>query len=157
MIRRPPRSTRTDTLFPYTTLFRSVGPDLQQALADSGLAQVLQVDAERLAVGELGVVLALQREVGKELDDVADVDDRQEGRPALLRRQAPGVVLRLLARVAHQGVPLRAAAPAGAEPVSTSEEHTSELQTLMRISYAVFCLKKKKRTNRIQISDIVHN
>src|SRR3546814_2337402 len=97
MIRRPPRSTRTDTLFPYTTLFRSVGPDLQQALADSGLAQVLQVDAERLAVGELGVVLALQREVGKELDDVADVDDRQEGRPALLRRQAPGVVLRLLA------------------------------------------------------------
>src|SRR3546814_9760719 len=129
MIRRPPRSTRTDTPFPYTTLFRS----------------------------------ALQREVGKELDDVADVDDRQEGRPALLRRQAPGVVLRLLARVAHQGVPLRAAAPAGAEPVSRqveperlqlgdllaplgallglqheaaalvrSEEHTSELQSLMR-------------------------
>src|SRR3546814_4359712 len=122
MIRRPPRSTRTDTLFPYTTLFRSVGPDLQQALADSGLAQVLQVEAERLAVGELGVVLALQREVGKELDDVADVDDGQEGRPALLRRQAPGVVLGLLARVAHQGVPLRAAAPAGAEPVSRQVE-----------------------------------
>src|SRR3546814_10461992 len=58
-----------------------VGPDLQQALADSGLAQVLQVDAERLAVGELGVVLALQREVGKELDDVADVDaDRKSTR-----------------------------------------------------------------------------
>src|SRR3546814_5195158 len=102
MIRRPPRSTRTDTLFPYTTLFRSVGPDLQQALADSGLAQVLQVDAERLAVGELGVVLALQREVGKELDDVA-----------------------------------------------RSEEHTSELQSLMRISYAVFCLKKKKKNNKV--------
>src|SRR3546814_5296083 len=82
MIRRPPRSTRTDTLFPYTTLFRS--------------AQALRADLEshgRLPDGQ--------------------------------RRTRPGRVRRWPSR---------------------SEEHTSELQSLMRISYAVFCLKKKKKT-----------
>src|SRR3546814_3472180 len=102
MIRRPPRSTRTDTLFPYTTLFRSLHPrDLQNQLADEGVDErVLLLDGD----GE-GAHAA---------DDV-------------------------LAEVVDQGL----AAGAG----HRSEEHTSELQSLMRISYAVFCLKKKKKNN----------
>src|SRR3546814_13472250 len=89
MIRRPPRSTRTDTLFPYTTLFRSeVG------------------DADRPVPGvEVGVRV-----------------------PAVVEQRLP------LAHHAEGGV--------------RSEEHTSELQSLMRISYAVFCLKKKKKKER---------
>src|SRR3546814_9580256 len=81
MIRRPPRSTRTDTLFPYTTLFRSVA----------------RRDGPAVGVVE-----------GAGDDPVED----------------PGAVAR-------------------------SEEHTSELQSLMRISYAVFCLKKKKKKNNV--------
>src|SRR3546814_6225269 len=94
-IRRPPRSTRTDTLFPYTTLFRSRGP-----LPPAGGFGRLYPAAERR-----GAVAA-----------------RQQG-----RGEEPEGTVRIL-------VELR------------SEEHTSELQSLMRISYAVFCLKKKKVT-----------
>src|SRR3546814_13074348 len=86
MIRRPPRSTRTDTLFPYTTLFRS-------RLRDQA------ADARRRAV--------------------------------------------------------EARRPGGEGILSRSEEHTSELQSLMRISYAVFCLKKKKKEIKIQNYRIV--
>src|SRR3546814_5297754 len=86
MIRRPPRSTRTDTLFPYTTLFRSerflgIDDDIREGAAD--------IDAERM-------------------------------RPR--HGVSPSVAI---------------------TDASRSEEHTSELQSLMRISYAVFCLKKK--------------
>src|SRR3546814_4530248 len=91
MIRRPPRSTRTDTLFPYTTLFRS-------ALSGCG----------------------------------------------------PGFVYRFIDALAGAGAAL-APVPAhelGRRVTQRSEEHTSELQSLMRISYAVFCLKKKKKKNR---------
>src|SRR3546814_1366451 len=84
MIRRPPRSTRTDTLFPYTTLFRSA------------------VDFAFLASGRVAGARSQPRHVG---DRAADD--------------------------AHR-----------------SEEHTSELQSLMRISYAVFCLKKKKTQDK---------
>src|SRR3546814_3190407 len=97
MIRRPPRSTRTDTLFPYTTLFRS-----------SGLSRL--PDARRRR-GQRGAPQRSTRRLGR-------------------RRAQP--VRRL---------PLHAARP-------RSEEHTSELQSLMRISYAVFCLKKKKIKNK---------
>src|SRR3546814_2592349 len=96
MIRRPPRSTRTDTLFPYTTLFRS------------------------LVLGGQGG----RRHVG---DHEARVEPRlrhQEGRQG-----------------AHGRIGQR------------SEEHTSELQSLMRISYAVFCLKKKKQISWLPIDD----
>src|SRR3546814_10455071 len=94
MIRRPPRSTRTDTLFPYTTLFRSA---------------------------------ALHA------DDVIDADNS---------RKAHGGAQHL-----DEGAVGRAAQPGGIEgrQAPRSEEHTSELQSLMRISYAVFCLKKKKK------------
>src|SRR3546814_4942687 len=92
MIRRPPRSTRTDTLFPYTTLFRSGRFPLLECLVRGADAQ----------------------------------GGRSRGRDLGARN------LRRLGR--GEPRPLR------------SEEHTSELQSLMRISYAVFCLKKKKNT-----------
>src|SRR3546814_15854298 len=96
MIRRPPRSTRTDTLFPYTTLFRSrLAPLFVQQL---GLYEVF-ANAPRSHGGDLPRLRDSVRRLGNVL----------------------------------RGVPNR------------SEEHTSELQSLMRISYAVFCLKKKKK------------
>src|SRR3546814_8350843 len=91
MIRRPPRSTRTDTLFPYTTLFRSAG-------------------------GQNDVAIVLNREGGTVV--------------ACGLRCPHGVGVLVDDEVS---VSLR------------SEEHTSELQSLMRISYAVFCLQKKKK------------
>src|SRR3546814_2703833 len=100
MIRRPPRSTRTDTLFPYTTLFRSREQRLEA------------VKFEELA----------QRPV----------------RDALYRKILERLRQRRVADQPHQLT---------TEP--RSEEHTSELQSLMRISYAVFCLKKKKHTKNI--------
>src|SRR3546814_6332571 len=103
MIRRPPRSTRTDTLFPYTTLFRSQ----QRGLAGAVAAE----DGDGLA--------GLDRQV-----HVAQRPVLVSGSWAAQRRQ-------------HRLLPTR-----------RSEEHTSELQSLMRISYAVFCLKKKKKRNK---------
>src|SRR3546814_9107693 len=98
MIRRPPRSTRTATLFPYTTLFRSPGKvvDLRAGIV------VIELALHRPAVG-----------VEHARDAVAD----------------------------HRGA-------AVADVQRRSEEHTSELQSLMRISYAVFCLKKKTQHNK---------
>src|SRR3546814_2213544 len=93
MIRRPPRSIRTDTLFPYTTLFRSVHRMRETGTADG---------ADRIISNQ-----------------VADI-----GKHGRIARLQP-----------HH---MRDA------PLPRSEEHTSELQSLMRISYAVFCLKKKK-------------
>src|SRR3546814_3342375 len=117
MIRRPPRSTRTDTLFPYTTLFRSaigVGkPDGRGPLAQ----EVLRLAGHREA-----------REVA--------LDVGAEHRDAGLR-ETLGQDL--------QGDGLAGAGGAGDEAVARSEEHTSELQSLMRISYAVFCLNKKTK------------
>src|SRR3546814_17100028 len=89
MIRRPPRSTRTDTLFPYTTLFRSTE---LQGVAQPGCRSARGADCSKV----LGIEAIVSHH--RRLDRV----------------------------------PIR------------SEEHTSELQSLMRISYAVFCLKKKK-------------
>src|SRR3546814_3210526 len=112
MIRRPPRSTRTDPLFPYTTLFRSVLS--QQHRAVHGVLQLAHVAAPAVRHQQLE---RLRR----------DVQPRQPVGLGILR----GEVLR-------QGRNIR------------SEEHTSELQSLMRISYAVFCLKKKKTNQRQQ-------
>src|SRR3546814_9252695 len=97
MIRRPPRSTRTDTLFPYTTLFRSGRRDQRPPII---------------------------------------VPRRQEGEDAERRLRGDGERQQHLPR---------------------SEEHTSELQSLMRISYAVFCLKKKQdRSIRLDQTEHPH-
>src|SRR3546814_1031511 len=101
MIRRPPRSTRTDTLFPYTTLFRSP-PPISLPSGGDAIAASLQLQAPERALGRLG----------------ADQGNGQCGK----RRRGGGTPVR-----------------------GRSEEHTSEIQSLMRISYAVFCLKKKNR------------
>src|SRR3546814_8374026 len=105
MIRRPPRSTRTDTLFPYTTLFRSVD-------AHPGR-------------GARHITLRHHDEVGGE-----PVDRRVDSEARL---------------------------DVGADIQTRSEEHTSELQSLMRISYAVFCLKKKKYTTTTTRTNLPHH
>src|SRR3546814_5294259 len=113
MIRRPPRSTRTDTLFPYTTLFRSLTRD----------------EAEAVDVARTYLLHLLEREQ----EDFAEHDVR------LLRHVIPENRLR--------AYDLRDAVRLVSDV--RSEEHTSELQSLMRISYAVFCLKKKKNHNKL--------
>src|SRR3546814_6359255 len=106
MLPRHPRATRTDTLFPYTSLFRS----LVTRLIDHE-ENVARVDQLIVGDGNLG---DHARHIRRDLDDIG----------ADTRIACPGF--------AHIIGPER------------SEEHTSELQSLMRISYAVFCLKKKK-------------
>src|SRR3546814_3113923 len=101
MIRRPPRSTRTDTLFPYTTLFRSSRALAALQFVATPVRTVLRILGHILGFGPLD-----QRRFARQLHDL--YEQRRKLR---------------------------------------SEEHTSELQSLMRISYAVFCLKKKKKTN----------
>src|SRR3546814_10291516 len=110
MIRRPPRSTRTDTLFPYTTLFRS-GVDVAKGRA---LAREDARVVRHFLIGAEGT----ERAPG---DRIEPVDRKYQQR--WLRRR-------------HMRY--------------RSEEHTSELQSLMRISYAVFCLKKKISENMRQ-------
>src|SRR3546814_1564915 len=110
MIRRTPRSTRTDTLLPYTTLFRSgyayrrLGRNAE-ALAHYQHALFLDPD-QRHTRAELGALYVGRGEIRKAEAQLAAID--------------------------------------------RSEEHTSELQSLMRISYAVFCLKKKKKSTKTQ-------
>src|SRR3546814_5620813 len=126
MIRRPPRSTRTDTLFPYTTLFRSP--------AVCGFALGLR---EGLSLREAGEWLSAPM-----------VANLVCGRCA--GRSLPGLLDEHQDRTSF-GLSFGIRRPETTSPSSTirSEEHTSELQSLMRISYAVFGLKKKNNTNRI--------
>src|SRR3546814_9222545 len=101
MIRRPPRSTRTDTLFPYTTLFRSFVTRTVNCVDFAAYCAAHGSNAYATGQYSLGLT--------------------QTGNPEL-------------------------------DPEKRSEEHTSELQSLMRISYAVFCLKKKKHKQHIRQS-----
>src|SRR3546814_6921064 len=124
MIRRPPRSTRTDTLFPYTTLFRSdfLGrrPGRHHIMSANPLWTEDQEAIERLAL---------------RLIERPDVRAAREG-----------------ARIELLNDPIAATLDGRAlldRALDRSEEHTSELQSLMRISYAVFCLKKKTQTTCI--------
>src|SRR3546814_5499328 len=114
MIRRPPRSTRTDTLFPDTTLFRSHEPAHR---LEAQLGQLVLGDHQ---AGGRGVVLL----AGVAGGDHAVLLDRPQ-----------------LAQACRRGVGAHALVP------GRSEEHTSELESLMRNSYAVFCLTKKKKTS----------
>src|SRR3546814_3733510 len=118
MIRRPPRSTRTDTLFPYTTLFRSGGED---PLGEGAV----QVASELLgSLGQVGPADPVDEErVAGEQHVVADLEDGG----------ALGVTRRVQDRYSEVG-----AARQGELVAVRSEEHTSELQSLMRISYAGF-------------------
>src|SRR3546814_3972718 len=110
MIRRPPRSTRTDTLFPYTTLFRSLErtAPLDEHATPRGARDARQDGARRRNRERAGACRDEDRHGAVEAVAERLVDDD------------PG------------------------EEQDRSEEHTSELQSLMRSSYAVFCLKKKK-------------
>src|SRR3546814_2438773 len=112
MIRRPPRATRTDTLFPYTTLFRS--QQMVRARPHIGKGQRPKVNNGQ-AVRVNGAIRLLGHEV------------IHHAKKAGGQEKAHGVM---------------------AVPPLRSEEHTSELQSLMRISYAVFCLKKKKKKDK---------
>src|SRR3546814_7139293 len=104
MIRRPPRSTRTDTLFPYTTLFRS------HLVVDIRIPGIIII-GRGVAAADIGAADIEADFVG---DVIADVE------------------------------------------IERSEEHTSELQSLMRISYAVFCLKKHHRITTLDVTAAVH-
>src|SRR3546814_8903648 len=110
MIRRPPRSTRTDTLFPYTTLFRSFPQrETTETRLVGGFTQYTRTPCWRASFSTSSIYRAL---------------------------------VTVLVSVTA--------------PLSRSEEHTSELQSLMRISYAVFCLKKKnKHIPKIHISSTI--
>src|SRR3546814_1519856 len=108
MIRRPPRATRTDTLFPYTTLFRS--SSMHCLLHHSRICTLADNCSVCLSYSQAAVLknqAVLPRAVALPID-----------------LQSPPTTISLIS-------------------ASRSEEHTSELQSLMRISYAVFCLKKK--------------
>src|SRR3546814_3149228 len=117
MIRRPPRSTRTDTLFPYTTLFRSYRATYGEAESVADLIPFM-----------LGAFLESDRGFAKARKAVSLEGPVEAARHRRARRSL-------------------------SEPPSTtsqrSEEHTSELQSLMRISYAVFCLKKNNKRTHI--------
>src|SRR3546814_9405853 len=133
MLRRPPRSTRTDTLFPSTTRFLSCAHFRCHRLGEVGRALLIFLDD---AVQQLEAFFARRLREALESglrrgDRVVDVGGGAEhdGRGRFLGRGVDHVVE--LAALAVD--PAR------------SEEHTSELQSLMRISYAVFCLKKTKK------------
>src|SRR3546814_4626144 len=130
MSRPPPRSTPTDTLFPYTTLFRS--PDRARALR-----------LPRLRSGK-SAARAVPRDPARHVrPELACDDPVREVRPA----PAAEPSTRSLCARRRRAQPVHARRP-------RSEEHTSELQSLMRISYAVFCLKNKspKTTTQQQTS-----
>src|SRR3546814_8702870 len=118
MLRRPPRSTRTDTLFPYTTLFRSV----------HGLVGLAEVDH---------AALTQQQKLVEGVEHVRRrLVDRAQHRALAPRGQALNKQILCVNGKPHKIKHKRAR-------TLRSEEHTSELQSLMRISYAVFCLHKK--------------
>src|SRR3546814_2947026 len=113
MIRRPPRSTRTDTLFPYTTLFRSAYQAIHPQTIFPAMVAVAYARREVMGAEPHYITRYIEPRIGNEALVGLDVASQPENLAAL-----------------------------------RSEEHTSELQSLMRISYAVFCLKKKTLVQR---------
>src|SRR3546814_3807375 len=123
MIRLPPRSTRTDTLFPYTTLFRSIVTN-NEAFGD-----IIGYENH-----------SGQTFLGEDVEPFATVvkgagNNSKDGHEGARYKNVIGTYL-------HGSI---------LPKNPRSEEHTSELQSLMRISYAVFCLKKNKNNTEIQI------
>src|SRR3546814_7797931 len=127
MIRRPPRSTRTDTLFPYTTLFRS---------------DQLTRNIDVLGLGDLVEHPTIRRKGLREISH--HIVNMNEGQRKVLIHGNRLPSLSLFA------FPLNLSLVSANNPPGhvRSEEHTSELQSLMRISYAVFCLKQKKNKKK---------
>src|SRR3546814_6785510 len=124
MIRRPPRSTRTDTLFPYTTLFRSGAERVEQVVDVEAHRQVIDLGVGLdflLRLFLLGVVRVDFQLPGRNLQAHATILLVGQDRRALQRRAQDLAV--------------------DADLTARSEEHTSELQALMSTPYAVFCLK----------------
>src|SRR3546814_5946671 len=154
MIRRPPRSTRTDTLFPYTTLFRSISSREHGWARDRGRLtsrDVLVVDeAGMIGTGQLQRVLSEAADAGAK---VVLVGDTQQ-----LQAIEAGAAFRLLGQThgaaelgevrRQQGAWMRQATRDFACGKTRSEEHTSELHSLMRISSAVLYLKQKHQHNK---------
>src|SRR3546814_9173105 len=144
MIRRPPRSTRTDTLFPYTTLFRSAHrePDqLVELFTASGQHQDVAIRSSPDLTADLDAIQAGQPQI--EDDDVGILGDHRDCIGASVRKSYRKVSgLKIGGHHPGEGLLIR------------SEEHTSELQSLMRISYAVFCLKKQKEQTHTYTANI---
>src|SRR3546814_3848728 len=130
MIRRPPRSTRTDTLFPYTTLFRSAVRCDMEGLVDDR--------AEAVGVHDQIIMLGAVARDAHRVAFLERVGADQRGRHLARQHNHRDRVEQSIGD-AGDGV--------GRAGARRSEEHTSELQSLMRISYAVFCLKKKNTKN----------
>src|SRR3546814_3554287 len=140
MIRRPPRSTRTDTLFPYTTLFRSFRGDQRVAhhrrhLVERGPGEPADLEIDAHAVDQHAVAIVKPRLGGVpcRLDRLVRGQQRRAG--DVIADSDQGGDEKDGAQREPRAIPF---------PPFRSEEHTSELPSLMRISYAVFCLKKKK-------------
>src|SRR3546814_10488619 len=155
MRRRPPRSTRTDTLWPYTTLFRSgVGPEACLARAPAliygrvtgfgqagPMATAAGHDLNYIALtGALDAIGPADADPVVPLNLIADFG----GGGMLLLSGMLAAYIESLRSGKGQVVDAAMVDGASLLMASRSEEHTSELQSLMRISYAVFCLKKKK-------------
>src|SRR3546814_8941513 len=123
MIRRPPRSTRTDTRFPYTTLFRSSSSSTFSNLRLTitlSTTETVVVPTEVHSVTSLACSIATFSPAGVSRRKVQELSSNSSG-------------------------------------IKRSEEHTSDLQSLMRISYAVFCLKKKKNNTRATTHHNTHH
>src|SRR3546814_9472274 len=136
MIRRPPRSTRTATLFPYTTLFRS--GDSSLALGTSSMT-LLELTSAYAAVAANSYPVEPRAFKAEEKGWFSRVFSG----PASFGAREHGDMERMLRATINHG--------------TRSEEHTSELQSLMRISYAVFCLKKKTQHERKNTQMIENN
>src|SRR3546814_1890222 len=128
MIRLPPRPTRTDTLFPYTTLFRSAGPKARKTIfSDWGVDDSLRPELLEQALRHLIRTLIFGDLLTHDKDTV--------------------VGAHFLGHLVPQRFP---------NGLARADEHTSELPSLMRSSYAVFCLKKKKNHTRDRGHPVYH-
>src|SRR3546814_8307253 len=128
MIRRPPRSTRTDTLFPYTTLFRSPGAPRELSAANPPKPQPLGRQCLRVHAPHVATE-ADKRTVATLECATQKVTEAGGPKPATIGAEWPSGVTKSENRFSSR--------------FDRSEEHTSELQSLMSISYAVLCWKKK--------------
>src|SRR3546814_2552878 len=155
MIRQPPRSTRTDTLFPYTTLFRSLSLfrgrmrlclslPARPCFGDRGSLRCARTTRRHQTLPPLSPPLAGSAGVMRGMTRCAD--RKEANMTNRTARQDPHhrITDRILAELEQGTRPWLKPWSGGDMAASDRKKHTSELQSLMRISYAVFCLKKKK-------------